>query len=157
MNRIIVFLFLCSYSLIYSQSESPPTLQPNIMVIPFTQKGQSLRKKFETNEYVRVAITKVKEGFDNRGVNTIDLRAKLKQVSNIDILEENAVDDIKNQVIELSGADVYVEVESQINRSTRGNSVTVILTTYDAFTGQSFSNKVANSPSFYTNKYEKTN
>ena len=69
--------------------------------------------------------------------------------------KSDAVDDIKNQVIELSGADVYVEVESQINRSNLGNSVTVILTAFDAFSGQSFSNKVANSPSFYTEKFEK--
>ena len=70
------------------QTLAQDNLQPTIMVIPFTSKGKSLRKQLESDENLRVAITKVKEGFDNRGVNTIDLRAKLKQINNIDILEK---------------------------------------------------------------------
>lgn len=135
--------------------EQHSSVQPTIMVIPFTPKGESLRKNLESDEHLRVAITKVKEGFDNRGINTIDLRAKLKQLSNIDALEADAVDDIKNQVIELSGADVYIEVESKINRSNTGNSVTIVVTAFDAFNGQSLANKVSTSPSFYTEKFDK--
>lgn len=131
------------------------TIQPTIMVIPFTPQNQSLRVAYERDELVRIAITKVKEGFDTRGVNTIDLRGKLKQLSNNEVLQEDQVSDMKDEVIQLSGADIYVEVEANKNLSQTGNSVTVIMTAYDAFSGESYANKVANSPKFYTDNFEK--
>ena len=97
-------------------------VQPTIMVIPFTKQGQSLRNKVESDDLIRIAMSKVKEGFDGRGVNTIDLRAKLKQLNNNEILQEDQQSEIKDQVIQLSGADVYVEVEARANRSSTGNS-----------------------------------
>lgn len=141
----------------YSQNteNENKTIQPTIMVIPFVAKGESIRKKLEHDNNILVAVTKVKEGFDKRGINTIDLRAKLKQLSNIDVLEEDAETSDKDEVIRLSGADIYVEVQSKRNYSSSGNSVSLVLTAYDAFSGQSLANKVVNSPSFYTKNFEK--
>jgi len=104
---------------------------------------------------VRIAITKVKEAFDQRGVNTIDFRAKLKQLNNNEILTEEQQKTLKDDVIGLSGADIYVEVEANKNKSNSGNSVNVIMTAYDAFSGESLANKVSSSPKFYTEEYEK--
>ena len=134
---------------------SQATLQPTIMAIPFARQGQSIRSNYENNELVRIAITKVKEGFDNRGVNTIDFRAKLKQVNNNEVLTEEQKSSMKDDVISLSGADIYVEVEANRNESETGNSVTVILTAFDAVSGESLANKVTTSPKFYTDNYEK--
>lgn len=131
------------------------TIQPTIMVIPFAPNGTSLRGQYENNELVRIAITKAKEGFDNRGVNTIDLRAKLKQMGNTEILEDDQKSDMKDEVIKLSGADVYVEIEANKNLSNTGNSATVIMTAYDAFSGESYANKVSNSPKFHTDNFER--
>ena len=39
--------------------------------------------------------------------------------------------------------------------SNSGNSVTIIMTAYDAFSGESYANKVANSAKFYTSNFEK--
>ncbi len=131
------------------------TIQPTIMAIPFTSKGNSIRSVYEHNELVRIAITKVKEAFDQRGVNTIDFRAKLKQLNNNEILTEDQQKTLKDDVIGLSGADIYVEVEANKNVSNSGNSVNVIMTAFDAFSGESLANKVASSPKFYTKEYEK--
>lgn len=131
------------------------TIQPTIMAIPFARENQSLRGNYERNELVRIAITKVKDGFDQRGVNTIDFRAKLKQVSNNEVLTEDQQSSMKDDLISLSGADIYVEVEANPNRSNTGNSVTIIMTAYDAVSGESLANKVSNSPKFYTDNYEK--
>jgi hypothetical protein len=131
------------------------TVQPTIMAIPFAREGQSLRSNYERNELVRIAITKVKDGFDQRGVNTIDFRAKLKQVSNNEVLTEDQQSSMKDDLISLSGADIYVEIEANTNRSNTGNSVTVIMTAYDAVSGESLANKVSTSPKFYTDNYEK--
>ncbi|MBX2951606.1 MAG: hypothetical protein KF870_03810 [Leadbetterella sp.] len=153
--KTVLIILLLSAGRLAAQGTTPANTQPTIMVIPFSQEGTSLRTAYEQNELVRVAITKVKEAFDKRGVNTIDLRAKIKQTANTGALQEDQKSDLKDEVINNSGADVYVEVEANANYTNTGNSVTLILTAYDAFSGESYANKVGNSPKFYTTNFEK--
>lgn len=155
-NILLVLSILISFNT-FSQNESAknPIIQPTIMVIPFVPKSESLREKLEKDNSILVAVTKVKEGFDKRGVNTIDLRAKLKQVTNTDVLEDEAITSDVDEVIKMSGADIYVEVQTKRNYSSSGNSISVTLTAYDAFSSQSLANKVENSPSFYTDNFDK--
>ena len=156
-----LFLMIGAFSFYKStaQTNTPAkdtkTAQPTIMAIPFAREGQSLRSVYENDEITRIAITKVKEGFDKRGVNTIDLRAKIKQTNNNAALQENQVAETKDEVIANSGADIYVEVEASRNYSATGNSVNIIMTAYDAFSGESFANKTSASPKFKTDNYEK--
>ncbi len=129
--------------------------QPTIMVIPYTTQSVSLRQAIENNDGVRVALAFVKESFDKRGKNTIDIRAKLKQTNNNEVLSEGQIKDVKDEVIALSGADIYVEVEVKKNYSQDGNSATVILSAFDAYSGESYANKVATSPKFFTSNFDK--
>lgn len=138
-----------------TDAATAPTIQPTIMAIPFVKEGQSTINGYERNELTRIAMTKVKEAFDDRGVNTIDFRAKLKQVQNSAALTEDQEYSIKDEVIKMSGADIYVEVEASKDYSRTGNSVTVIMTAYDAFSAESLANKVGTSPKFKTDNYEK--
>jgi hypothetical protein len=137
-------------------TEQARTIQPSIMVIPFVREGQQMRTVLESDINLRVAIAKVKEGFDNRGFSTVDFRAKLQQLSNEKVIELENRNSLKQEVIELSGADIYVETEAKVNRSTEsGNSVTVIVTAFDAFSGISLANKVSTSPKFFTENFER--
>ncbi|MFN7325163.1 MAG: DUF6175 family protein [Chitinophagales bacterium] len=157
------FSFCLSALLLFSgklfAQESAPTpaknIQPTIMVIPFVKESQDMRTILESDINLRVAVSKVKEGFDNRGFNTIDFRARVKQLNNDKAMELENRTSLKQEIIELSGADIYIETEATINRSSGGNSVTVIVTAYDAFSGFSLSNKVKTSPKFYSENYEK--
>jgi Family of unknown function (DUF6175) len=130
-------------------------IQPTIMVIPFVKESQDMRTILENDINLRVAVSKVKEGFDNRGFNTIDFRAKVKQLNNDKAMESENKTSLKQEIIELSGADIYIETEATVTRSDGGNSVTVIVTAYDAFSGFSLANKLKTSPKFYTDNYEK--
>ena len=130
-------------------------IQPTIMVVPFAKEGQDMRNILENDLNLRVAMTKVKEGFDNRGFNTKDFRAALKQLTNDKAMETGNQTSLKQEIIELSGADIYVETEAKKVETSGGNSITVIVTAYDAFSGASLANKVGNSPKFYTDNYEK--
>jgi hypothetical protein len=152
---IILLSFNAQSQTTSAAAKEVKTAQPTIMAIPFAKEGQSLRQMYESNELVRIAITKVKEGFDKRGVNTIDLRAKLKQNNNNAALQEDQANDMKDEVIALSGADIYIEVEASSNFSGSGNSANVIMTAFDAFSGESLANKVSNSPKVYTDNFEK--
>ena len=58
--------------------------------------------------------------------------------------------DLKTQIVQQSGADIYVEAEMNVLLSGSGNSVKIILTAYEISTGNSLANKVGESNKFYT-------
>ncbi len=155
MSTRILSLMFCFCLCLKLWSQPAASIQPTIMVIPFAKETQQLRTVLENDGALRVATTKVKEGFDDRGYSTIDFRAKLNQLNNDKVMEMGNSSSIKQEVLELSGADIYVEVEVQKTRSSSGNSSTVIMTAFDAFTGKSLSNKVCTSPKFYSNDFVK--
>ncbi|MCU0346901.1 MAG: DUF6175 family protein [Saprospiraceae bacterium] len=129
--------------------------QPTIMVVPFTKASDDIRKTLDADPNRRIAITKVKEAFDNRGFSTVDFVAKLKEAETRQVFTMDNQTDLKTQIIEFSGADIYVEAEAVLQRSSTGNGVEVILTAYDASTATSLSNKVGFSGKFYTEDYGK--
>lgn len=143
----------------YDAQESTPVaqIQPTVMVIPFVKEDQNLRNVFEHEHGgpIRTAISRVKDGLDQKGIQTIDFRALLKQLNNQEAITTNQQSSIKKRIIELSAADIYIESETQVILTPKGNSVTVILTAYDAFTGLSLVNKLGHSPKFYTENFEK--
>lgn len=130
--------------------ENVTTVQPKIMVIPYTKEGEDLRTVLEQDANKRIVLTKIKEAFDNRGFSSVDFTAKLKAVSQNSAFTSGNQTDIKSLVIENSGADIYVEAEILVGLSASGNSVRIIMTAYDASTGSSLSNKVGESGKFYT-------
>jgi hypothetical protein len=131
------------------------TVQPKIMVIPYTREGEDLRTILEEDENKRIAIAKIREGFDSRGFTTVDFVAKLKAAKDNNIFTSDNQTDIKTQIIEMSGADVYVQAEVIAERGQSGNSVKLILTAYEISTGNSLSNKVGESGKFYTDDFNK--
>ena len=131
------------------------TVQPKIMVIPYVKSGEDLRTVLEEDVNRRIAITKIKEGFDGRGFTTVDFIAKLKAAKDNQVFTSDNQTDIKTQIIELSGCDVYVVAEVDVQKSTTGSSVNLLLSGYEASTGNSLSNKVGNSGKFYTDDVAK--
>lgn len=126
------------------------SVQPKIMVIPFTREGEDIRTILEEDVNRRIAITKIKEGFDSRGFTTVDFVGKLKAAKDNIVFTSDNQSDIKSQIIEMSGADVYVQAEVSVLKSETGNAVTLVLSGYEASTGNSLSNKVGESSKFYT-------
>jgi len=125
------------------------------MVIPYTKEGEDLRTVLENDENKRIAITKIKEGFDSRGFTTVDFVAKLKAAKDNNAFTSDNQTDIKAQIIQMSGADVYVQAEVIAEKGQSGSSVKLILTAYEASTGNSLSNKVGESGKFYTDDFNK--
>ena len=144
--RFLVFVILLFFINI---GKAQHQVSPTVMVIPFVKEGEDMRAVYEKDSlnHLRVAMATVKNAFDSTAIKTIDLHATLKQLST----NENILP--KDIIIAYSKVDIYVEVEAKIVNTSRGNSVTVILNTYDAFSGQSLSNGSENSPKFRTRKY----
>lgn len=131
------------------------TVQPSIMVVPYTKEGEDIRTVLEDDVNKRVVLTTIKEAFDQRGFSTVDFIGKLKARSNSAAFAENDQTDLKADIIENSGADIYVEAEIDINKGSRGSSVNIILNAYDTSTGTSLANKTGDSGYFYTDDMAK--
>lgn len=136
-------------------AKSVVTVQPKIMVIPYTKDGEDIRTVLEADANKRVAIAKIKEGFDSRGFTTVDFIAKVKAMKDNNVFTSDNQSDIKSQIIQSSGADVYVQAEVILGNGASGNSVRLVLTAYEVSTGNSLSNKVGESGKFYSDDYGK--
>lgn len=152
--HLIFMLFIVFDS--YGQQDSILN-QPTIMVIPFAKEEIDLKNFFESNsaQHVRVAMTKVKNAFDTTHLKTIDFKSMIQRIENDRILTQNSQQNFKNSIIQYAGIDIYIEVEAKIVKTSRGNSVTVILNAFDAFSGRSLANGFGHSPKFYTQNFEK--
>lgn len=150
MKKSILYVLFCIISIFNGVAQNVTTVQPKIMVIPYTKEGEDIRSILEEDVNKRITLTKIKEAFDSRGFTTIDFAARLKAASQSAIFQSESQTDLKSQLIEMSGADIYVEAEMDILLSSSGNSVKVIVSAYDVSTGASLANKVGESGKFYT-------
>lgn len=149
---ILIFITLTVLFTSYRSVAQPvATVQPKIMVVPYIKQGEDYRTILENDVNKRIALTKIKEAFDNEGFTTVDLVARLRSLSQSAAFQEDNQTDLKKMVIEQSGADVYVEAEITCSFSSSGNSVKLILTAFEVSSGNSLSNKVGDSGRFYTN------
>ena len=148
MRTLITCIWICFFSMtIYGQTA---VVQPKIMVIPYTTGEQDIRTILETDVNKRIAVTKIKEAFDARGFTTVDFVARLKAAQSAQVFNSENRSDIKSQIIEMSGADIYVEAEINYTTSSTGNDVKLIITAYECSTGGSLANKIGESGKFYT-------
>ena len=152
MKKLLLFLILsCSFFKVFSQNIN----LPKIMVIPFTKDGEDLRTILDDDINTRIAIAKVKEGFDSRGFTTVDFVGKLKSAKDNQVFTMDNQTDIKAKILELSGSDVYIVTETSTKSDETGSSATIIINGYETATGNSVANKVSNSGKFQTNDIEK--
>jgi hypothetical protein len=119
--------------------------QPKIIVIPFTKADEDIRTVLEADMNRRIAITKIKEGFDNRKFTTIDFLQALRTAKESQLLNTGGQTDFKTRIVEASRADIYVEAEVGFETVGQTTSATVILTSYLAANGMSLSNKIGRS------------
>lgn len=147
----LLLAMLCCLTAGYLQAQKGGdiiTVQPKIMVIPYTKKGEDIRTILEDDVNKRIALTKIKEAFDNRGFTTVDFTARLKAMTRSASLSDDSQTDIKTLIIQQSAADIYVEAEIDARFSSSGNEAKIIITAYDAGTGNSLANKVGESGRF---------
>ena len=145
-STILLLFFSTS---IYCQNDVK-TVQPSIIVIPYVKQGQDIRTVLEADAAKRIAISMVKDGFDQRGFTTYDFVQTLKNIETNQAMTMESQLDIQSLIIDESGADIYVSVEVSLSNSNSGNGVDIILTSYESSTARSLSSKIASSGRFYT-------
>ena len=78
MRRFCICATAVVLSLFSFYAKAQTVVQPKIMVIPYTKEGEDIRTVLEEDSNKRIALSKIKEAFDERGVSTIDFVARLK-------------------------------------------------------------------------------
>ena len=126
------------------------TVQPSIMVIPFVPEGADIRKALDVSEEKRQVLAAISGAFADKGFSTKDFYANFKSVSQNAAFEDDVQTDLKSQIIQSSGADIFVEADISINRQQDGNSVRVVIKACEASTAKVLASKIGDSGKFYT-------
>jgi len=147
--RKLLILFIALIVSLHSLAQGNP--QRRIMVIPFTKDGEDIRTVLDKDINRRIAITRLQEAFDANGYTTVDFVGRLKAARDARVFTSENQTDIKSQIIEMAGCDIYVVVDVDAKSDNNGSSVNAILTAYDVATGNSLANKVGSSGKFQTN------
>lgn len=95
------------------------------MVVPFRKSGQSYEEAIRDNSDMRMAISKVNEGFIKQGVETKDLLTSLNNANTYQVRMGDGMS-LDDAILINSGADVSVSVD--INQDVNDGGVRVSLT-----------------------------
>lgn len=161
MKKVIVGMAVLALSLLSFYAKAQTVVQPKIMVIPYTKEREDIRTVLEEDSNKRIALSKIKEAFDERGVSTIDFVARLKAANTASVMNLDNQADIKSAIIDMSGADIYVEAEIicqqdyVAGQSKPESRVKINVTAYDIATGASLANKIGECGPFYTDDIAK--
>lgn len=97
---------------------------PTVMVVPFRKSGQSYEEAIRDNSDMRMAISKVNEGFIKQGVETKDLLTSLNNANTYQVRMGDGMS-LDDAILINSGADVSVSVD--INQDVNDGGVRVSL------------------------------
>ena len=138
-----------------TRSDEVERAAAKIMVVPYNKSDEDIRTVLDENPYIRSAVSKVKESFDQRGWSTVDFVANLRAAESNAAFTMDRQSNFKSGLITGSGADIYVQVDTHVSTDDSGTSINVVLTAFETHTGASFSNKTGSSGKFKTTDYEK--
>ena len=135
-KRLSTIGFLLAFFSLFLQQRmvAQSGIKPKIMVIPKIKEGESLKTVYDSSFYIRMALSKINEAFLKREANLVSFDAKLKEAKlNTSINKSSGnQEDFKSLVLQMSGADIYVEADINVVRHSQrnANSVTIILEGY---------------------------
>lgn len=125
---------------------------PSITVVPYKTDEQNYKEILQSDFDRRVAVSKVQDGFNKLGVNTVDFEAKLNAMWRSVDFNAATADSEEKRLLKNSGADVYVVVDIKKDISaTEGSRVALIMTAYLTATGNVLASKQE-----WTNRFNTT-
>lgn len=154
MKKRIFILIIITYNALlgYAQQSTEGTIkhiQPKIMVIPRVAEGQDMKAAYDSSMNIQIALAKINEAFEKRKANLVGFDQVLKQANQNMMINKSSGNqmDYKSTVLQMSGADIYVEAKLDVVRHTarQANSVTIILEGYQTGTGNLLGSKTGTS------------
>ncbi len=124
---------------------------PSIMVVPYKRDGETFKSVLADDFDRRMAVGKVQDGFNQRGVTTVDLEAKLNATMRSMEFENNTEDSNDKQLLINSGAEVYVVVDLQKEILYSGSRVSLSMKAYETASGNVLASRQG-----WTNRFQTT-
>lgn len=125
------------------RDENVLTIQPRVMVVPYVRTGQDRRTVLEDDFDLRVAVTVIRDAFDQEGFTTVDFNAA--STAGCGACSSAAQESQLRTILMAAGPDVYVLVEFRVTRDERGTATVINLTTHDVSTSNSLASALGRS------------
>ncbi len=113
---------------------------PSVMVVPFRSGRESYEDAIRKNSNMRVAISKVNEGFIDNGVETKDLLTSLNNANTYQVRQGDGMS-LDDAILINSGADVSVSVDINVDSNSNGVVVSLTLQAVEVATGNTLATK----------------
>lgn len=141
MRKLLQTLFLCCVcSGLWGQEQQHQTVQPTIMVVPWTSKDEDMRTKVENDFAYRAILNEIRAAFDKRGVTTLDFIEAMRNAAANRTTGFSNWRDIVKDVIDNSPSDIFIEAEIYQQSSKYGSKVQILLAAKEKYTSESLMN-----------------
>ncbi len=145
---------LLSTSMLFAQQTEVQQVQPTIMVIPWTAKGEDIRDKIDNNFIYRAILSKIKEAFDYRGFTTYDFITAYNNAQIEQIQDWGKLQTLFKDIAHNSPCDIYIKADVNLYQGgAAGNRVDILLEAVDNYTDQSLANTSLASRQIRTDDY----
>jgi hypothetical protein len=153
--KFLLFLVIASISL--NAQTNTATVQPTVVVVPFTTTGQDALSLYETKFEYRAIINEINNAINIRGsfmpqdlqeiISRIKENTVLNEINNVDI-------DPTKRILDNTSADILIKTEIYIFTENGLNSVQITLKAIDKASGKTmFASPLLTSPSFKTTDF----
>lgn len=123
---------------------------PTIMVVPYRKEGETFADILQGDIDLRVAVTAVQKGFVEKGVSTVDFETKYRAIQRSALYETGTATSLDKELLQNSGADVYVEVDIEKDVTTAGSRVILNLKANETANGVNLAAETYSSNRFRT-------
>ncbi|MCO6487226.1 MAG: hypothetical protein J5I98_02355 [Phaeodactylibacter sp.] len=128
-------------------------VQPTIMVVPWTGKGEDIRQKLDEDFTYRAVLSKIKEAFDYRGFTTYDFITAYQNAEIEAAQDWTTQSSLFKEIANNSPADMYVKADIDIHEGGSGARVHILLEAVDNYSDQSLANTSVTSRTIRTTDY----
>ncbi len=127
MKKIVILLVL--FTTIGFSQEEVIQVQPSIMVLPYTNTGESALNKYEEEQAWKSIIATINKGLQDRNFKPKDLQETINQVK-----KNKGINDLKNitfnieeEILSQARPDILIKAQINLHNISSGNSVQIIL------------------------------
>ena len=162
-KKYLVMLMLLIPSFIFSQTTPPTqvndfaTVQPTLVVVPFTTTGQDALNLYETKFEYRAIVNEINNAIGKRGsFMPQDLQEIISRRKENAVLNEinDVNEDATKKILDNITADILVKAEIYVFTEGGTNSVQLTLKAIDKASGKTlFASPLLTSPGFKTNDF----
>lgn len=160
MRRLFLLSIITSFIVgLQAQDTSSQKLrtQFSVMVVPYAKNGEDIRTKIESDFAYRAIISEIGKAFQERGFTVENFETALQNVLNDQVGNSNLTQtDLWKKIQEQAPAEIFLNAEIDVYKSSSGNKVSLILKAVDKYTNGEYANSgLLQSNLFYTEDYAK--